>query len=297
MSAPSSPVELVVDARADVGEGPVWDDRCGRLLWVDITPGLLHTLDPRSGSTTAHPAGQALGSVAMRARGGLVLALRDGLHALHAADAIAGPIEPLLPIDADRPLLSLNDSACDSAGRLWVGSVSDGEEPGSGRLYRVDPDLRVTPVLDGTTLANGIGWSPDERTMYFVDSTALTVFAFDYDLSTGTPTGRRVLARTAEPLGLPDGLAVDEEGFVWVAYWGGWCVRRYAPDGSLNRVVELPVAQVSSCGFGGDDLGDLYVTTAAFELGPGELARQPAAGGLFRLRPGNKGLPAHRFGG
>jgi sugar lactone lactonase YvrE len=294
MTAPSPSVELVVDARAEVGEGPVWDDRYGRLLWVDITPGLLHSLDPRTGSTTVRPAGQSLGSVLVRDRGGLVLALRDGLH---AADATARRTEPLLPIDAAHPLLSLNDSACDSAGRLWVGSVSDGEEPSSGRLYRVGPDLCVTPVLDGTTLANGIGWSPDERTMYFVDSTTLTVSAFDYDVATGTPTDRRALAETAEALGLPDGLAVDEEGFVWVAHWGGWCVRRYAPDGSLDRVVELPVAQVSSCGFGGDDLGDLYVTTAAYQLGPGELARQPAAGGLFRLRPGVKGLPAHRFGG
>lgn len=294
MTPLSSSVELLVDERADVGEGPLWDHRCGLLYWVDITPGRLHLFDPSTGSDGVLEMGQSLGSVALREQGGLVLALRDGLHTLEGA---AGDPEPLLEIDADESGLSLNDSACDRAGRLWIGSVSDDEMPGSGCLYRVDPGLAVTRAVERTTLANGIGWSPDDQTMYFVDSMAHTVSAFDYDLSRGQLSGGRTFVTSDEEQGLPDGLAVDEEGFVWVAFWGGWCVRRYSPEGTLDRVVELPVAQVSSCAFGGENLDELYITTAAYQLGDKELLRQPAAGSLFRTLPGVRGLAQSLFRG
>jgi sugar lactone lactonase YvrE len=294
MTHVSTSVEIVVDERADVGEGPLWDHRSGRLYWVDITPGRLHVLDPGTGSSRMHEMGQSLGSVALRESGGLIVALRDGLYTL---DPAATHREPLLEIDAHAPMLSLNDSACDRAGRLWVGSVSDDEKPGSGCLYRVHPSLELSRAVEGTTLANGIGWSPDDRTMYFVDTMAHAVSAFDYDLTSGRLSGRRTFVRTEEEQGFPDGLTVDEEGFVWVAYWGGWCVRRYSPEGTLDRVVELPVAQVSSCSFGGENLDELYITTAAYQLSVEDLSSQPAAGSLFRARPGVRGLAASVFRG
>jgi sugar lactone lactonase YvrE len=286
-------VALVVDQQCDVGEGPLWDPRAGLLYWVDITPGRLYSWHPRMGVRTVIEAEQTLGSVALQAGGGLVLALRDGLHVLTPE----GAIDVLLRVDADSPSHSLNDSGCDRAGRLWVGRVADDESPESGCLYRISPDLGIARAVDRTTLANGVGWSPDDRTMYFADSTTLTVFAFDYDLQTGTATSRREFVRTEPADGLPDGLTVDEEGFVWVAYWGGWCVRRFSPDGRLDRVVEVPVAQVSSCTFGGERLDELYITTAAFQLTGAERSEQPAAGSLFRARPGVRGLPPNPFGG
>lgn len=287
-------VDLLVRHQCDVGEGPLWDPRDGLLYWVDITPGRLYSWHPRRGVRTVLEAGQSLGSVTMRAGGGLILALRDGLHVL----AQDGTTEVLVPIDADSPGLSLNDSGCDRVGRLWVGSVDDDESPDSGCLYRVTADLDVARAVESTTLANGIGWSPDDRTMYLADSTTFTVFAFEYEPRTGSACRRREFVRTPPADGLPDGLAVDEEGFVWVAYWGGWCVRRYSPDGKLDRVVEVPVAQVSSCTFGGEHLDELYITTAAHGLREeADRSAQPAAGSLFRVRPGVRGLPPTPFGG
>jgi len=294
MTQACTSVEVVVDERADVGEGPLWDHRAGLLYWVDITPGRLHVFDPGSGSSWTHEMGQSLGSVALRERGGLIVALRDGLHTL---DPDEGRLEPLLEIDSRAPTLWLNDSACDRAGRLWVDSVSDDEKPGSSCLYRVHPSLKLSKEVEGATLANGLGWSPDDRTMYFVDSMADGISAFDYDLTSGRLSGRRNFVQSEAEQGLPDGLTVDEEGFVWVAYWGGWCVRRYSPEGTLDRVVELPVSQVSSCSFGGENLDELYITTAANQLSAEDLSVQPAAGSLFRARPGVRGLAASGFGG
>jgi sugar lactone lactonase YvrE len=294
MTLVSTSVTLVMDERADVGEGPLWDHRTGLLYWVDITPGRLHVLDRGTGSARALDVGQSLGSVALRESSGIVLALRDGLCTL---ELVSAATQSMVGIDADAPGLSPNDSACDRVGRLWVGSDSDDEKPGSGCIYRVDANLNVYKAVERTTLANGIGGSPDDRTMYFVDSMAHTVSAFDYDLGRGQVSGGRTFVRTEEEQGLPDGLTDDEEGFVWVAYWGGWCVRRYSPEGRLDRVLELPVAQVSSCTFGGEKLDELYITTAAYGLSGKNLATQPAAGSLFRARPGVRGLTASLFRG
>lgn len=294
MTGSTESVELVVPARADVGEGPLWDHRCGLLYWVDITPGHLHSLDPATGATTKTEYGQALGAVALRAAGGLVLALRRGLAFLGAD---GGQPRPSHDLNADHPQRLLNDCACDRAGRLWVDRVADDPEPGSSSVYRVSAEDGVTEVITGATLANGIDWSPDDRTMYFVDSMEHVVWAYDFDPIAGEPSGRRTFVRTDPELGLPDGLTVDEDGFVWVAYWGGWCVRRYTPDGRQDRVIELPVAQVSSVAFGGDRLEELYITTAAADLSLTDLADQPLAGSLFRHRPGVRGFPAAAFVG
>ena len=285
-------VELLVSDRADVGEGPLWDSEAGLLYWVDISRGDLHSWNPRTGSQMVTETGQSLGSIALAEDGKLLLALRDGLHVL---DKASGKIEIMLPIDYDMPQRSLNDSACDRLGRLWVGSVADDETPRSGCVYRVDAHLRVTQAIPATTLANGIGWSPDDRVMYFADSSTFTVFAFDYHLDTGDASNRRSFVVTDPAQGLPDGLTVDEEGYIWVAYWGGGCVRRYSPEGELDRVLELPASQVSSCTFGGKKLDELYITTATYGLSPDQLAAEPTAGSLFRASLNVRGLEPSRF--
>ena len=285
-------VELVLDAHADLGEGPVWDADARELVWVAISDHEVHRFDPATGTDRAIQVGQHVGAAALRERGGLLLALRDGV-------AVLDGDTPRIVADTegDVPSNRLNDGKCDSAGRFWFGSMAFDLSPGVAALYRMDTDGRVDKVLDGVTLSNGLGWSPDDRTFYYIDSLTYGVDAFDFDAASGTISNRRRLVDIPESTGFGDGMTVDAEGYLWVAVYAGWALHRYAPDGALDRVVRLPVAQPTCCTFGGDDLGDLYITTAAQELDSDALARQPHAGGLFRFRPGVAGLPANTFGG
>lgn len=284
-------VEVVLDAHAQVGECPVWDRSRGELLWVDIPRHTVHRFRPCGGRRSAVDVGQPVGAVAVRATGGLVLAVRDGFALL---DDDAAPVRLVAEVERDRPGNRMNDGRCDAAGRFWAGTMALDMAPGAGALYRLDPDLTVERVLAPTSVSNGLGWSADGRTMYFVDSATGGVDAFDH--ASGSLRGRRRLIEV--PVGtLPDGMAIDADGFLWVALWNGWCVHRYSPDGVLDTVVELPAAQITSCTFGGGDLDELYVTSAAAGLSPRERAAQPHAGAIFRVRPGVRGLPADLFAG
>jgi sugar lactone lactonase YvrE len=191
----------------------------------------------------------------------------------------------------------MNDGKCDERGRFWAGTMACDARPGRGALYRLDPAYSVSCVLRGLSIPNGVDWSSDGRTMYFADSGERRIDCFDWDAETGTIAGRRPFVGFGRDEGVPDGLTVDAEGYLWVAMWGGWCVRRYAPDGQLARVVEVPVARVSSCAFGGPDLRDLYITTASGGLDAAERERQPDAGGVFRLRTDVSGRPPNSFAG
>ncbi len=285
-------VELVQGAGAELGEGPVWDSRAGELLWVDITPGVVHRLDPVSDNDRAVPVGQPVGAVCLRSGGGYVVALRDGISAL----TDAGELTLIADVEADVPANRFNDAKCDPAGRLWAGTVRSDDQPG-GTLYRIDPDHSVSPVLADLGLSNGLGWSPDGALMYFIDSLASGLDVFDFDVGTGGLSGRRRLVTVATGEGSADGMTVDSEGFVWIAVYGGGAIRRYSPSGELALVVELPVGQPTSCTFGGPDLRDLYITSARQHMSASQLAAEPLSGGLFRCRPGPVGLPAHAFAG
>ncbi len=287
-------LELVLDAGAEVGESPVWDAEGGELLWVDIPRGLVHRLDPDTGRDVPLPVGQPVGAVALRAPGGLVLALRDGFGLL---DSGSREVSIVQGVETDRPGNRMNDGKCDRAGRFWAGTMAVDETPHAGALYRLDPDLRVRQVVPDATMPNGLDWSLDERTLYYVDTFDQGIDIFDYDPERGGLANRRPLVDISPADGLPDGLTVDSEGFLWVALWGGSAIRRYAPDGRLDTVVELPVTQVTSCTFGGADLDELYVTTASAGLQGEDLRRQPLAGGVFRFRPVTQGRPPGMFAG
>jgi sugar lactone lactonase YvrE len=288
--AASVAVELVLDTRAELGEGPVWDDRTGVLAWVDILVGHVHRYDPATGADAVTDVGQPVGAVGLREHGGLVLAVRDGFALLDEGGATP---RLLAAVEREDPDTRMNDGEVDPAGRFWAGTMELGAAPGRGSLYRLDPSGAVTRVLADVSISNGLGWSPDERTLYYIDSPMQRIDAYDYARSSGTIANRRTVAEIEPADGLPDGLAVDAEGGLWVALWGGSSVRRFTPEGRLDRTVELPVSQVSSCAFGGPDLDELYVTSAATGLA----GTEPAAGGLFRLRPRVRGLPARRFAG
>ena len=287
-------VEVVVDAGASVGEGPVWDSRQSVVWWVDITRNLVHRYDPSSGRDSTIDVGQAVGAVIPRASGGLALAVQDGFAVL---DPDTRRLDLIAPVEKDRPGNRMNDAKCDSSGRLWGGTMAYSEAAGAGAFYRLDTDHSVVRILDHVTCSNGIGWSPEDRQMYYIDSGAQQVDAFDYERATGDVRNRRKLITIPAEAGVPDGMAVDAQGYIWVAFWGGAAIRRFAPDGTLDRVVEMPAKQVTSCAFAGHDLTDLYVTSASEGLTEADMRAHPHSGALFVHRPAVAGQPTNSYRG
>lgn len=287
-------VRVVADVHADVGEGPCWDAAKRVVRFVDISPGLVYRYDPSDGSVHSRALGQEVSAVIPRTQGGLVVAMRDGIAFLDERD---GTLDLVAPIELENPGNRMNDAKCDPAGRLWAGTMAFDFAPGAAALYRIAPDLSFVKVLEGVTISNGLGWSPDGDVMYYVDSGKYSVDAFDYDGANGEIANRRELVRFAPEDGMPDGMAVDAEGHLWIAFFHAAAVRRYTPQGRLDRQIRLPVALVTSVTFGGDDLRDLYITSAAYELSAEQLAEQPHAGATFVCRPGVEGQPTVPFAG
>lgn len=290
--AMSQEPEVAVHTSPRHGEGPVWWE--GVLYWVDIAGSTVHRYDPATDQDTATPVGQPVGALVPRAGGGLVLALRDGFAELRDGDT-----EPrmLVPVEDDVPGNRMNDGKCDRQGRFWASTMAFDASAGEGSLYCLGPDLEVRKVLDGLAIGNGLAWSDDDRTFYFIDSLDHGVDAFDFDPGSGELSGRRRIIDIPEEDGLPDGMCIDAEGCLWVALYNGWAVRRYRTDGELDREIRLPVAHATCPTFGGDDLGDLYVTTTPEGLSEEDRAQQPLAGAVFRVRPGVTGTPTNAFAG
>jgi sugar lactone lactonase YvrE len=284
--------ELVLDAHAELGEGPSWDPSTHRLIWVDITAEVVHRLDPVSGGDERFEIGQPVGAAVPASDGRLALAVSDGFAFL---DPATGAIDRIADVEADLEDTMMNDGKCDPAGRLWAGTKDAVDSRPIGALYRLGPDRRPVQVLPGLTVSNGLGWSPDHWRMYFIDSPTQRIDVFDFDLDDGEISNRRALVEIPKSWGLPDGMTVDEEGLLWVAFWGGSAVRRFDQTGAVVSLVEFPVSQVTSCAFGGEDLSDLYVTSARDGLSEERQAEQPLAGGLFRLTAGVRGQPTHAF--
>jgi sugar lactone lactonase YvrE len=286
-------VEPITGAGALLGEGPVWDDTAGVLVWVDIWGGLLHTTDPETGETATRDLGAPLSSVVLSRRGTFVVTA--GLCVLEVGDEDVRHIADL----PEPRCMRANDAAVDPAGRLWIGTMTMPHRPKrSGGLWRLDPGSDTpVPVLDDVTLANGIAWSPSGDAMYFVDSLRQQLTRYEFDPSNGSVGSGEVLVRIPEEDGMPDGLAVDSGGGIWVAMAGGGTVRRYTPSGTLDQQIALPVAFPTSCAFGGALLGDLFVTTGCRPVDP---VNRPAAvaagaGALFRVATATTGLPADRM--
>jgi sugar lactone lactonase YvrE len=279
-------VECVLDLKAELGEGPVW---CAgeRALWfVDIKGLKVHRLDPETRQLSSWDAPAPCGFVAPARSGGFVAGLKTGLHHF---DPETGRFRLLETIEDAALDNRLNDASVDPAGRLWFGSMHDGEEAVTGALYRFD-SVGVARLDDGYCITNGPCVSPDGRTLYHTDTLARTVYAFDL-ADDGSVSNRRVFVQMEDDAGWPDGSAVDAEGGVWVALWGGFGVRRYSPAGELTGFVRLPVANVTKIAFGGEGLRTAYATSAWKGLSAEERAAQPLAGGVFRFDAGVAGLP------
>ena len=286
--------ELVVEKRAIVGEGSLWDPDHKVLYWVDILSHQLYIYDPATGDNRTIETCQAVGTVVKRAAGGLILALHNGFASI---DLETEKITPIADPERDIPANRFNDGKCDPAGRLWAGTMAFDAARDRGALYCLDIDHSVSKKVEPVTVSNGIVWTADDKTMYYIDSGANNVRAYDYDLHTGDIGGERVVV-VGQGEGIFDGMSIDEEGMLWIAVFGGWAVRRYDPQsGELLREVRLPMSNVTSCAFGGDQLEELYVTTAAHGMDDGALAEQPLAGSLMKIDPGVRGVPAYSYSG
>jgi len=288
-------LDLVIDSKADLGEGPVWDSEEDVLYWVNITAGEVHIYDPATRSDRVINVGQQVGTVVPRKSGGLALALHHGFAFL---DLATEELTMIADPESGLPDCRFNDGKCDPSGRFWAGTYAPDGPRGISSLYRLDADLSVHRMLTGISCSNGIAWSLDHRVMYYIDTPTGKVEAFDYDMATGAVADRRTVVHVPPDSGHPDGMTIDAEGMLWVAMWGGWGVVRYDPrtDRTLDHI-DVPVAQTSSCAFGGPDLRDLYITTARRNRTEAQLRDEPLAGGLFVARPGPQGIAASAFAG
>jgi len=285
-------VECVADVRAELGEGPVWVAAERALYWVDINGRRIFRLS-ESGERRAWPTPMRVGSIAPRARGGFIAGTDRGIALV---DLDQDRFEVVASPEQHLPHNRFNDGKVDRQGRFLAGTMDDREKGSAGALYRIDPDRTCTAIDGGYGITNGPAFSPDGARMYHSDTLRQVTYAFDLDAA-GEATNRRVFVQFGAGDGHPDGMTVDAEGCLWIALWGGWCVRRFSPDGDLLRTVEMPVEQPSSCAFGGPGLDRLYVTSATKGLDQTALAMQPNAGGLFMLIPGVRGIPDLPFAG
>jgi sugar lactone lactonase YvrE len=282
-----------IDLSDHLGEGPHWDDHTNELLWVDITQGRIHAWSPPNGGARTEQRDSEVSAVIPRADApGHVVAAG---HRLLLREGEAE--QTLAVVEQDLPDNRFNDCKCDPQGRLWAGTMSKTRVPGTAALYRLAPGGEIERVIDGTTISNGLAWSPSGDTMYFIDSTTQRVDAFDFDAATGDISDRRTLIEIDPNDGLPDGMTVDAEGGIWICLFGGAAIRRYSPDGAREASIPLPTTNPTSPAFGGPDLQTLYVTTARHRLTPTRLATEPLAGALLALTPGVQGLPGSRFAG
>lgn len=286
-------VHGVARTRSLLGEGPVWSTRDGCLYWVDILAPSVHCYEAVSGADTETKIGSMVSIAIPKATGGLLVATPGGLMTL---DLEQKTLQPFCHPESERPGNRYNDGKCDRMGRLWIGSMDMGAAAHRGNLFRVDPDGSWKKMDSGFTVANGLGWSPDNRRMYFADTPRRTIYVYDFDLMAGTISNRRPFITLQSDDGTPDGLTVDEEGCLWVAVWDAWRISRFSPEGEELLRIRMPVPRPTSCCFGGPHLDTLYVTSASVRLNEQALAAAPQSGSLFSIRlPGIRGLPETSF--
>lgn len=286
-------VDVAMPGDDFLAEGPFWDASTGQLHWVDILAPAVISGNPETGERRVRPMPELVGVAIPKRSGGFICATETGLRALNDD----GTVETLAVPEADRPGNRFNDGKCDAKGRLWVGSLAINTEPNQGALWRFDPSGQAQEMVTGVHISNGLGWSPDSRIFYFTDSGPRTIWAYEFDLEAGTLGDRRVFTQIEANEGVPDGLCVDAEGGVWTSLWDGWGVRRYRPDGTIDRTITLPVPRPTSCTFGGPNLDTLFVTSARIRLSAQQLAEAPLSGSVFAVKTPFKGQPDIPFAG
>jgi sugar lactone lactonase YvrE len=287
--------EIVLDHVCELGEGPVWDETNQSILWLDINKGQIHQYNINTNLHTFFNVGEMIGCIASRANGGFISGLENGIAFINVEKNIVEHI-----INPEEGLGNrFNDGKCDAAGRFWVGTMSKKEEESKGNLYVMETDLSVKKKIENVTISNGIAWNADSTIMYYINTPTNYIFAFDFNIETDEINNQRVVIDLTHESGHADGMTIDEEGMLWIAFYGGWRVARYDPDtGNLLQQVKLPVENVTCCTFGGTDMNDLYITTASQNMSEELLKQQPHAGKLFVVKNcGVKGLVPDKFKG
>lgn len=285
--------ELILDAKAIVGEGPVWDHRQALLYWVDIMHGHLHVYDPQTNKDVVHEIGQYIGAAVPRENGGLVMALQ---HGFAFYDTSSENLEMIHDPEQHMPGNRFNDGKCDPAGRFWAGTMEIEEQNPTGSLYYLNPDLHVQKKLSNIHISNGLAWSGDHAKMYFIDTLTYKVQCFAYEITTGEIQYERdVVKIDRKKMGAPDGMTIDAEDNLWVAMYDGGKVCCFDPDtGTLLEQIAVPAKKSSSCAFGGENLDTLFITSIGRDT---DAQTDPYAGGLFAIQPGVKGVRADFFNG
>lgn len=290
---PAQTAQLVLDLRMTLGEGSIWDFRKAELLFVDIENGKLFTYTEQ-GQLWVQNTGQRVSAVVPAANGMLILAMQKGIYSYRRKDST---FHLLVVNPADTQSFRFNDGKCDPSGRLWIGTMSLDYKKGSGSLYRLGEGGSLLRMKSGVTISNGLVWSADKRTMYYIDTPTREIVAFSYDDKTGRIDSGKVAIRIPPEMGGPDGMTIDAEGKLWIAHYGGAAVRRWDPvHGELLETIHVPAKNVTSCAFGGPDLDILFITTARQGNSAEDLQKYPYSGGLFSCKPGVKGVRANLFG-
>lgn len=289
-------VELMVNAKAHLGEGPVWDPITEQLYWVDILAETVFLYNPKTKENREIKVNQMIGALALRESGGIILAMKNGFYSLNLET------EKLEFISSPEPTKKsnrFNDGKCDGMGRFWAGTMElDGKE-GEGSLYVLETDYSVKKKLGHLSISNGLAWSPDQNYFYFIDTPTKSVVRYDFDkLSGDIANGKKVIDFSTQT-GFPDGMTIDSEGMLWIAHWGGSKVSRWNPStGEQLEVVSIPEAwNITSCTFGGKDLNELYITTARKDMSEKQLEQYPLSGALFRMKTDVNGLKTSFYKG
>ena len=288
--------EPIVEQGAKLGEGALWHLQGQRLFWVDILGQTVFVYDPINRINRSINVARDVGTIVPRRSGGVMLAVKGGFVSL---DLQTEEVKEIAMVEADKPGNRFNDGKCDPGGRFWAGTMAYDFTPGSGSLYCMDDDLSVRKALANVTISNGLVWTQDETTMYYIDSGTSQIAGFDYDKRRGVISNRRTVVEIPAEAGVLDGMCIDVNANLWVAIYGEGEVRCWAPsNGELLEKVEVPGAKLTtSCAFGGRDLDELYITSASEGLTSEEQDEQPQAGSLFVARPGVTGMPAFEFEG
>lgn len=285
--------EILYEAKAVLGEGPVWDHLAQKLYWVDIEGCRLHCYMPENKTYLSWEFDGMLGAVIPSEDGSLILAHERDLlrfNPINEKKEMLG----LLPNTNQR--LRFNDGKCDPQGNLWIGTMDKKLAPKAGNLYRVDPHGNARVVLKGTTISNGMAWTHDQDHYFYIDSDAYELWRFNYQPEEGSIGNKKVAFGIPRDFGAADGMSIDREGKLWIAHWGGHCIRRWDPDtGEVLQKIEVAAPHVTSCCFGGKEMDTLFITTARSGLNREQLEEYPLSGGLFSYTPGVEGLPANHF--
>ena len=284
--------ECVLYEKAILGEGPVWREETQDLIWVDIESARVCIFNPTSGENQTWDVGEKPGFAVPTKRGDLILGTSAGFVRL---DLASGVLSPIIDPEQDLPNNRFNDGKVDHEGRLWAGTMDMDELPNAGSFYLLNRNLSVDKLFDQISISNGLAWTPDQKSFYYIDSPTRRVDVFDCDMTIGTVANRRISFELPDGMGYPDGMCIDNEGMLWVALWQGWGVARFAPDGTILAKVEVPVECVTSCCFGGENWDELYITTSSRDLNDAGRVAQPLAGGLFRCQTGVGGPPTNLF--